>query len=55
MSKLEFIVEWIDWDDKLHKTKYVPSANIIYRFNDFRQIKASSRSKIKEILQRYKL
>ena len=49
---MKFIVEWLDWDYKTHKTVYYSTRTCCYDWNDKRQIRARDRVKVRQILQR---
>ena len=51
----EFIVEWIDWDYKTHKTKYTPNLHTFYGWDNKAQLRKRDREKCREILQRWQI
>lgn len=52
---MEYMIEWLDWDYKTHKTKYIPKGRSCYAWNDKRQIRSSQRGKVRQILQRTRI
>jgi hypothetical protein len=50
-----FIVEWLDWDYRTHKTVYRPKGQYCYDWSDKRQIRSSQRGKVRQILQRFQI
>jgi len=51
---MKYVIEWLDWDYKLHRTTISQKKAQRYEWYDKRQIPSSQREKVREILQRYK-